>query len=632
MSDQTHTFPTLSNPGNKAVSYSSSNTGVATIDSSGNISLVAVGSTEITASYEGTDTYEGASASYTLTVANGTDTGAKTSTFDSSGDPTSEDDIVNTTFTRIITVTYSGTSASVEGDYYGYSSVSGGHVTINNDRSDENIVYKLTGTTTNGSFKLYSTKKQAILLSGVSITNPSGAAINNQSGKRTFVVVEGTNTLADGSSAAYTATGTEDCKAVFFSEGQLVFSGTGTLTVQASNAQEKSCISSDDYVRLMNSPTLKLTSSGKSSGHGLRGKEYVRLSGGTSTISSAASKKKGIDSEDYVLVEGGTHNITITGAPAYDSEDGEYKGTAGIKADNYFAMTGGSLTIKNSGSGGKGIRAGSYDFDATTHVVEDSYISGGTLSVTTTGSNYTTGDVSSKGIKIGWAIGTENRVTANDGSLIISGGSVYVSSSSAEGIEAKDAFTMTGGEVYVSSNGDDALNCVGLMNISGGYIYAYSSKNDALDANNNLTLSGGYVFAVTTAGNPEVAIDCAEQKTLTIGNGVTMVAYPNLESGAVQSQTCYTMSCTANAWNAIYNGSSYIAAFKAPSGASSVVVSAPSLKSGYKGVSVGSTTYCNGVWATSGISGGTSVSLSTYSGSGGGPGGGGGGGRPGGWW
>ena len=620
--EEENAFPTLiTDPAGLSVQYASSNENVATISPDGSIGLVAAGSSTISAIFEGTDIYKAASAAYTLTVASGTDTGAGTYTFDSTGDTSSDDDISNTTFTRMITVTYSGTTATVEGDYYGYAVVDGANVTVDNTGNDENIVYKLTGTTTDGSFKLSSSKKQAILLSGVSITNPNGAAINNQSGKRTFVIVEGSNYLNDSSSASYSA-GTEDMKAVFFSEGQLIFSGSGTLTVEAKNTKEKSCIASDDYVRIMKSPTLKLSSSSSSAGHGIRGKEYVQLSGGTTVINSAANKKKGITSEDYILVEGGTHTITITGSAAYDSEDGENKGTAGIKADNYFGMTGGTVTITNSGSGGKGIRAGSEDFNDT-GVIQDSYISGGTLTITTTGSEYNS-DVSCKGIKIGWAEGTENRVTANDGGITISGGIIKVSSSKSEGFETKDHFTMTGGEVYVTSSADDAINCTGEMKISGGYVYAYSSKNDALDANGNLTLSGGYVFAVTTAGGAEVAIDCAEQKTLTIGNGVVMVAYPSIESGATMNQSCFSMSCTAGSWNSLYNGSSNIAAFKAPSGVSSVVVSAPSLKSGYKGVSVGSTTFCNGVWATSGISGGTSVSLSNYSGGGnqgGGPGG-----------
>jgi len=92
------------------------------------------------------------------------------------------------------------------------------------------------------------------------------------------------------------------------------------------------------------------------------------------------------------------------------------------------------------------------------------------------------------------------------------------------------------------------------------------------------------------------------------------------------------MSGTAGAWNALYDGKSFIAAFKAPSNISSFIVSAPSLSSGYKGVSISGDIKCGGLWATGGISGGTSVTLSSYSGGNGGPGGGGpGGGRPGGW-
>ena len=220
----------------------------------------------------------------------------------------------------------------------------------------------------------------------------------------------------------------------------------------------------------------------------------------------------------------------------------------------------------------------------------------------------------------------------------MSGGSIVASSSKSETIEAKGNLSISGGEVYATSNADDAINSQGALTVSGGYVYTYTTKGDSIDANGNLTLSGGYVFAITTVGNPEVAIDANTEggAKLYINSGVTLVAYGGLESNYSASQTVYSMSCTAGSWNALHNGSSYIAAFKAPSGVSSVAVSAPSLKSGYKGVSVGSTTYCNGIWAVSGISGGSSVSLSSYSGGGnqggggGNPGGGPGGGGPGG--
>ena len=627
--EEDNSFPTLTvTPAGAdiTVAYSSANTNVAAISQDGSVKLVAAGSTTISATFSGNDIYKAASASYTLTVTSGSDDGAGTFTYSSTGDSSSEDDISNTTFTRLITITYASGGASVTGDYYGYVTVSGNNVTVNNTGS-ENIVYMLTGFASSGYFKLYSTKKQAILLSGLTLTNPNGAVINNQSGKRTFIMVEGTNTLSDGSSAAYSADGDEDMKGVLFSEGQIIFSGSGTLTVNASNKQSKSGIVSDDYVRIMDSPTINVTA-GSSAGHGVRGKEYVQLTSGKLGVSTAANMKKGVGSDDYVLVEGGTHTITVTGGVAYDSDDAEYKGTAGIKADNYFAMTGGTVTIKNTGSGGKGVSAGSYDYDSSSHALSDSYISGGTLNITTTGSE--SQDVSSKGIKIGYKEAS-GRSYVYAGNLIISGGKVIVNCSKSESIEAKGTLKVNGGEVYAVSSADDAINCQGEMNINDGYVYAYSSQNDAIDANGNLKLNGGYVFAVTTKGSPEVAIDANTESgyKLYINSGVTLVAYGGLESGYSASQTVYSMSGTANAWNALYNGKSFIAAFKAPAGISSFVVSAPSLSAGYKGVSVSGSTYCNGIWATEGISGGTSVSLSSYSGGAGGPGGGGG---PGGRW
>ena len=555
-------------------------------------------------------------------------------TFDSTGDPTSDDDISTTTFAGKITVTFSDSdNASVKGDSYGYVTVDGNKVTVNNT-GGEVLIYELTGTTANGFFKVYGAKKQAIVLNGASITNPDGAALNNQNKKRTFIVVRGSNKLSDSESAAYAQEGEEDLKAVLFSEAQLIFSGSGLLTVNALNKQDKSAIATDDYIRLMDNPTIKVNS-GSAAGHGFKGKDYVQLSSGSLVVKTAAALKKGITSDDYVLVEGGTHTVTVTGGVAYDEEDAEYSGTAGVKADNYFAMTGGSLTIENTGNGGKGINAGSYDFDATNHTLSDSYISGGTLTITTTGREVN--DVSAKGIKIGWVTkegsGDRAKVTGNAGKLTISGGTIVVNSSYGEGLEVKGDLTFDGGETYVSSTSEDAINSQGDLTVNNGFVYAFSSGNDAMDSNGNTVLNGGYVMAVCTKGSPEVAIDAntEEGKKLYINAGATVVAYGGLERGYSAAQSVYSMNGTAGSWNALYNGKSFIAAFKAPSNISTFIVSAPALASGYKGVSVSGESKCNGVWAVDGISGGSSVSLSNYSGGGGGPGGGGpGGGGPGG--
>lgn len=586
-----------------------------------------------------------------------------------------DDDIVsNTTFDCTVQVLFSDADgASVKNASDLDISVSGNDVTITNN-TKKNIIYELSGSTSDGFFKLYSAKKQAIVLNSVSITNPNGAAINNQSKKRTFVVVKGSNSLTDGANYTDTPSG-EDEKAAFFSEAQLIFSGSGSIDIMASG---KAGISSDDYVRFMSSPTIKVTSL---NGHGVRGKDYimvsngsieanvsaatkkgftsdslivfdggattlkvsgasaydsddaefknaagvkadklVQINGGTISVSCTGNGSKGISSDNRVDVTGGYTTITMSGGVVYDSTDSEYKGTAGIKADNYFSMSAGTITIKNSGKGGKGIRAGDYDYDSISHSVSDSFITGGTISITTTGTE--TNDVSCKAIKIGWVsksgTGDHATVTGNAGNITVSGGSIVLNCSGAECFEAKGNLTVNNGQIYASSSADDAINSQGEMNFNGGYVYAFSSKNDAIDANHDLILSGGYVTAITTKGSPEVALDANTESRykLYINSGATLVAYGGLESGYSASQTVKTMSCTAGNWNALYGGGAYLCAFKVPSGISSVAVSAPALSSGYKGVTVSGTSYCNNVWAKSGISGGSQVTLSNYSGGG----------------
>ena len=116
-----------------------------------------------------------------------------------------EDLIANTSFDRTISITFhEGGSASVSGDANGVVSVNGNQVTVDNTGTSEKIQYQLSGSTSNGYLKIYSKNKQALVLNNVSITNPNGAAINNQGKKRCFVVVNGTNSLADG--ATYSGT------------------------------------------------------------------------------------------------------------------------------------------------------------------------------------------------------------------------------------------------------------------------------------------------------------------------------------------------------------------------------------------------------------------------------------------
>ena len=523
-----------------------------------------------------------------------------------------DDNVANTTFARTVKVTFSGGSATVTGATADFTVVTdGAGVTITNNGS-EAVIYELSGTSTDGYFKLYSTKKQEILLNGLTLTNKQGAAINNQSHKRTFVVVKGTNTLSDG--ASYTQTPSdEDEKAAFFSEGQLVFSGDGTLTV---NATGKAGITSDDYVRFMAAPTVKVTSS---AGHGVRGKESIIVSDRTLDVNVSGTGKKGFSSDTLVYIGGGVTTIKTTGSAG--DVDGELTGVAGIKADLRFEMVDGVLGVTSTGTGAKGISGDNV-----------AYFKGGTVTVDVSGANYGTsssGGFGPGGGHGGWGGGqsssSDNSVASKgikfDGNLYISGGKITAKSAKHEAIEAKGVIQVTGGEVYACSS-DDAINAGGDFTIDGGAVYAQSTGNDGLDANGNLYIKDGIVYTLGSGG-AELAVDANSeaQKKLYVTGG-TIIAVGGLESGASLSQTCWSAGTVkANTAYALFDkDGKVLGAFKTPTtGNLTLVLSAPSLNSVKYGVTIsGGTSLLNGVYTQdASVSGGSGCTLSSYTGGGG---------------
>ena len=524
-----------------------------------------------------------------------------------SGNPLdSEDDIAETTFSRTIGIHFSPSGATVTGDDKGIVSVSGNQVTVNNT-SGEKIRYELSGTASDGFLKIYSDKKQALVLNGLDLTNKHGAAINNQGKKRCFVVLTGENRLADGSTYSLTPD-SEDEKAAFFSEGQLIFSGDGSLTVTATG---KAGITSDDYLRFMDGPTVQVKSS---AGHGVRGKDAVIVSGGNLSVEVSADMKKAVCSDSLVRFDGGATTLAVSGNAAYDDDDKEYKGSAGVKADQRFEMNGGSLTVTNAGTGGKGISGDALGIFA-----------GGTVEVTVTGDNY---GKSSSG-KFGGNSSSEDSVGAKgikfDGNLYFTGSTVKVNAKSHEGIEAKGFLAVTDGSVYSYSAAEDAINSGSTMSLRGGYIYACSAGNDGLDANGNLFIKGGLVYAVGSK-TPEVAVDANTEYGYHLYlQGGTLIAVGGLENSSSLTQDCYQASSwSKDAWYALSFDQTSVA-FKAPStGGNGLIVSAasePTLKSGVS-ASGGTSVLDGAVLLGPTVSGGSSVTLSTYTSSSGGFGGG----------
>ena len=469
-----------------------------------------------------------------------------------------DDYIENTTFGKTITITFSKTgSATVSGDDAGIVAINGNDVIVTNN-TETVIKYVLTGETTDGFFKLYSAKKQAIVLNGVSITNPDGAAINNQSKKRTFIVLnDGTkNYLTDGTKYS-DATDNEDMKACFFSEGQLVFSGSGYLEVDANC---KAGIRSDDYVRTMPKSNIFVDAS---SGNGIRGNDAVIITGGVINVNISGTADKGISTDGEVRIDGGRTTILTSGGYEYDDDDKDYSACSGIKADSIININGGELNIKSTGTGGKGLNCD-----------DQININDGVVRIITTGKRQkdSKGSVSPKGIKA-------------NGNITFNGGQTQVrlegSGDGTEGIESKSEIHVEAGTVE-SYSYDDAVNSAGNLYIDGGYVYARSYNNDGIDANKNLYINGGVVIAEGGA-QPECGIDAAEQYKAYVNGGTVIAVGGGMQAiDASSKQASIAVSVQMGTTVGILDGSKAILAYTTPSqnSGTSLMISSPSFKSG----------------------------------------------------
>lgn len=490
----------------------------------------------------------------TFTVAFNKNAITESQTVDSSDD----DYIENTSFDKTITITFSTSgNATVDGDSDGTVIVNGNDVIATNT-TEQVIKYVLTGTTTDGYFKLYSTKKQAIVLNGVNITNPDGAAINNQSKKRTFIVLnEGTkNFLTDGTTYN-DATDDEDMKGCLFSEGQLIISGSGYLEVDANC---KAGIRSDDYVRTMPKTNIYVDAS---SGNGIRGNEAVIVTGGVINVNITGTADKGISTDGEVHFDGGRTTILTSGGYEYDSDDNDYTACSGVKADSLITINGGELNMKSTGTGGKGLNCD-----------DKININDGVIRIITTGKRQkdSKGSVSPKGIKA-------------DGNITFNGGQTQVrlegSGDGTEAIESKSEIHIEAGTVECYSY-DDAINSAGHLYIDGGYIYARSYNNDGIDANKNLYINGGVVIA-EGAAQPECGIDAAEQYNAYINGGTVIAIGGGLQAiDSSSKQASIAVNVTQGTTIGVLDGSTAILGYTTPdkNSGTALMISSPSFKSG----------------------------------------------------
>lgn len=447
------------------------------------------------------------------------------------------------------TITYEGTTAKVVNPYFMQGvtvTVAGADVTIDNTNVATECFFELTGSTTAGSFLYNGNYKTTFVLNNVSITNPNGAAIDIQCGKRIAMELKKgtTNTLVDGAGGSQ--------KAALYCKGHLEIDKTGTLNV---TGNAKHAIAAKEYIQLKKSDgkinILGAASDGihcgqyflangytvtinNTIGDGIQAEESgvlpyeeaytdgsIWIQGGNFTINCASDDVAGLKADSDININDTksvpTVKITMTGAGAKGmSAGGNINITAGnidvvdsgtgivyeseiytakcLGADGNINLTGGNINLTATGAGGKGMKA-----DKSIFIGNETTAEGPLLVVSTTGgtfSNGSSGSTSGGGGRPGgnWRPGG-NPDESNDGSsspkaikamaqIIVYGGNTTITTTgtNGEGMEGKTGVSINSGNHYMKCT-DDCINSGGQIFFNGGTTVCCSTGNDAIDSN-----------------------------------------------------------------------------------------------------------------------------------------------------
>jgi hypothetical protein len=347
-----------------------------------------------------------------------------------------------------VNVTFSGTGAKVESTLSGIvSSVDGAYVAIDMATNGvKNVEVIVQGQTDDGSLKIYSNNKFKLTLNGVSIVSRRGPAINDQCKKRVFVhLADGTvNSLTDQADyvaehyyAAGATMDTEDAKGCFFSEGNVIVSGTGSLVI---TAKHRHGLATDGYLWVRPGVTIAVTDAAKNALHAKGDADEnlgIVINGGYIYANVSADGGKCLKSDNNIVVSGGTLSLNNSGDSYFDTDENDTSPSTCIKSGLSTAVHGGAIVMKSIGDSGKCVNAG-----------KNLYVTGGNLC------SYSLG----------------------------------------RSLSADEGISQSGGKVYAFSRDNYAIYSPE-VNISGGYIECITADSGQHASKYSATISGGYVAA-----------------------------------------------------------------------------------------------------------------------------------------
>ena len=373
-------------------------------------------------------------------------------------------------------------------------SVENGTITITSGGT-----YRLTGEYS-GQVKIDAAKTDTVrlVLDNAKITNSPGAALNVVSAAEAIIYTAAgtTNTVAD--EANYTATGDDDPDAAIYSTANLTLAGEGSLSVEG--AYEEGIHTTGGLV--IASGTLEVNAANT----GIKGKDYVDITGGIVNVTAAQDgiKSTNTDDESKGFTRLSAGSVTVSA------------GDDGLKAPHTLEISGGTLNIEKSNEGIEAQYINILDGDVTVNSTDDGInaslkdSSSDTSSDTTSGTapagqqtqQNQNGQVQQAPAGGGTAPGGSQGSTGQnqnmpqpptDGAMPGGGGGIF------EVVDA--AINISGGTVVVNAEGD-GIDSNGTATFSGGTVTVNgptAGGNNALDSNGDLLLNGGTVTAGSTA-------------------------------------------------------------------------------------------------------------------------------------
>ena len=341
-------------------------------------------------------------------------------------------------------------------------------------------VYTITGSTTSGYIHVDAgDEKVKLILENVTIKNSSGPAIYVESNGNVHIETIGENTLESNP--------TKDLDAAIYSKADLVLKGDGVLNISSAT-------------------------------DGIHGKDDVKIKSGTINITAS---EDGIKGKDSLTIQGGDITISVGDSALKASNDEE-------EDKGILTISGGNIVVKKSK---EAIEAAQIN------------IGGGNIDVTATDDGINAAaDFCSQ-----MAMSPTGNANITVCKLNIAGGTLKVNAGG-DGLDSNGSIYLSGGTVYVdgpSNSGNGALDYDGAFEITGGTIIATGMSGMSVNASS------------TTQGSTLINLSqtYSAGSTVTIGNitftptksfNSIMVSSPSFEKGGsydlkINGQTAQTV-------------------------------------------------------------------------------------------